>query len=55
MKDGYYWVNKYYDWTPEIAQLEAGCFWFHGDSESVPVDDPDIIIGDYIETPEKYK
>lgn len=52
MKDGYYWVKHEGEWT--IARFETDhffiifcdCFYYEEDFDE---------IGDYIETPDKYK
>ena len=52
MKDGYYWVRgegSCYDW--EIAKCKDN--WFYADSGTFMASE--IEIGDYIETPDKYK
>ena len=52
MKDGYYWVKEGNIWI--IAEYEYGVFWLSGSDRNWNKEDFDE-IGDYIETPEKYK
>lgn len=54
MKDGYYWVK--YRGTWEIFQLTDGSFETMGNDCPLSVESSNIDeIGDYIETPDKYK
>lgn len=54
MKDGYYWVIRHMGWGYEICELDHGIFYFINDDDAYEIDDI-FIIGDYIETPDKYK
>ena len=54
MKDGYYWIKRSVIWAWEIAVLNHGVFYvINSDDAYDPSELP--AIGDYIETPEKYK
>lgn len=53
MKDGYYWVKSYKDGKYEIAKIAYGYAFFTDGSKQFLKTCADI--GDYIETPDKYK
>jgi len=55
MKDGYYWVKMWNNWyIGELITLDVGTWWkIPGFSKKFY--NKDIEIGDYIETPDKYK
>ena len=54
MKDGYYWVkiNKNSKWM--IQEIKSDVLHFHHNDISYPANLV-YTIGDYIETPDKYK
>ena len=53
MKDGYYWVRDHYGLT-SVAEHKDGAFWLPGCEH--PFTQSELVeIGDYIETPDKYK
>lgn len=53
MKDGYYWVKSYNDGKYEIAKIAYGYAFFTDGSKQFLKTCAEI--GDYIETPDKYK
>jgi len=52
MKDGYYWVN-WNDWW-QIGLYRDGVFTFTACERDIAVEEVEE-VGNYIETPEKYK
>ena len=54
MKDGYYWVNWYTGWTIGKYRSSFGTWEMPG-QEQWSTSNEFTEIGDYIETPEKYK
>lgn len=58
MKDGYYWVRVDATTEWEIAYLKDDTWYFNGDGFSHSAEyikDCEVEIGDYIETPFKYR
>ena len=55
MKDGYYWV-KVKSWLPfEVVLCNDNVFYLHGVQSCITDKAYFDEIGDYIETPEKYR
>lgn len=54
MKDGWYWIrNKGESERWVICEFYAGSFFFHYSDFCLDIDE--VEVGDYIETPDKYK